>query len=226
MSTPVGPALGARAGRPTRLVVVAGTATEVGKTWVGSALARLLGQQGLRVTARKTAQSFDPSEAGRTDAHRLAEATGEAPERVCPSHRWLAVPMAPPMAAEALGRPVPTMAELVAELTWDEPTADVGLVETAGGVRSPLAADGDGVALVAALNPDLVVLVAHAGLGTINDVTLATSVLDTPELVVHLNRFEPAVELHRRNRDWLADRLGLRVTTDLGALASTAAGRT
>lgn len=115
MSTPVGPALGARAGRPTRLVVVAGTATEVGKTWVGSALARLLGQQGLRVTARKTAQSFDPSEAGRTDAHRLAEATGEAPERVCPSHRWLAVPMAPPMAAEALGRPVPTMAELVAE---------------------------------------------------------------------------------------------------------------
>lgn len=79
---------------------------------------------------------------------------------------------------------------------------------------------------MAALNPDLVVLVAHAGLGTINDVTLATSVLDTPELVVHLNRFEPAVELHRRNRDWLADRLGLRVTTDLGALASTAAGRT
>ena len=42
--------------------------------------------------------------AGR-DAAVLGAATGESPEEVCPPHRWYEVAMAPPMAAEALGRP-------------------------------------------------------------------------------------------------------------------------
>jgi len=39
-------------------------------------------------------------------------------------------------------------------------------------------------------------------------------------LVVHLNRFDGDDDLHRRNRDWLADLDGLRVTTDVPALAA------
>ena len=85
--------------------------------------------------------------------------------------------MAPPMAAEALGRPPFTLADLVASCDWPAPAVDVGLVETAGGVRSPLAADGDCLALCAELTPDLVVLVADAGLGTINAVRLTTEAL-------------------------------------------------
>ncbi len=119
--------------------------------------------------------------------------------------------MAPPMAAEVLGRPRFTVEDLTAEIAWPA-GCDVGLVETAGGLRSPLAADGDCVALCRLLEPDVVLLVADAGLGTINSVRLAAAAL-SESLVVVLNRFDPDEDLHRRNRAWLADRDGLDVVT-------------
>ncbi|MGA3221428.1 MAG: hypothetical protein ABSE77_20540 [Acidimicrobiales bacterium] len=73
--------------RPQRLVVVGGTGTEVGKTWVGCELARHLRGLGQEVSARKLAQSFGPEE-GPTDAERLAAATGEKAADVCPPWRW------------------------------------------------------------------------------------------------------------------------------------------
>ncbi len=116
--------------------------------------------------------------------------------------------MAPPMAAEVLGRPAFSIGDLEAELRWPDEAVDVGLVETAGGVRSPLAADGDCLALCEALAPDVCVLVADAGLGTINAVLLtvdALRALDAPVVVV-LNRFDRAVDLHARNVEWLRRR--------------------
>lgn len=200
--------------RPKRLVVVAGTATEIGKTWVAARLARDLRATGYDVIARKPAQSFDPGDPS-TDAHALAAATGAEPTEVCPRHRWYPAAMAPPMAAEYLERPSFSIEDLVAEIDWPLPSPDVALVESAGGVRSPLAADGDTVTLVELLQPDLVLLVADAELGTINSVTLSLEALDrgshVAKIVVVLNRFEPIDELHRRNRDWLADHLGVDV---------------
>jgi dethiobiotin synthetase len=114
------------------------------------------------------------------------------------------------MAAEVLGRPPFGMGDLLEELSWPAERVDIGLVETAGGVRSPLAVDGDGAALSRALAPDLSVLVADAGLGTINAVRLAVEVLDGPCIVV-LNRFDPSSDLHSRNVVWLRERDGLRV---------------
>ena len=85
--------------RPRKLVVVAGTGTEIGKTWVAARLARDLRATGYEVIARKPAQSFDPGDSS-TDAHVLAAATGEEPSMVCPRHRWYPAAMAPPMAAD------------------------------------------------------------------------------------------------------------------------------
>ncbi len=151
--------------------MVVGTGTDVGKTWVAARLLTDLRAAGLRVAARKPAQSFEPSDDRATlDAAVLGAASGESPESVCPAHRWYEVPMAPPMAAEVLGRPAFSIGDLEAELRWPDEAVEVGLVETAGGVRSPLAADGDCLALCGALAPDAVVLVADAGLGTINAV--------------------------------------------------------
>ncbi len=199
--------------RPARLVVVSGTGTEVGKTWVTAALARELREEHLRVAARKPAQSFAPDDAS-TDADVLGAATGEAPEEVCPRRRWYEAPMAPPMAADVLGRPAFTIADLSAELAWPD-AIDVGLVETAGGVRSPLARDGDTIDLVAATQPDHVVLVADAGLGTINAVRLAHPLLAAfAPVTVFLNRYDADDDLHRRNRDWLADHERLTVVVD------------
>ena len=178
--------------RPDLLVVIAGTGTDVGKTWVGCELARELRAGGLRVAARKPVQSFDPAD-GLTDADRLAEATAEQATDVCPHHRWYPKAMAPPMAAEHLGLPPFTLVDLVSELTWPS-QADVGLVELAGGCQAPPAADGDGADLVDLLIPDLVVLVTGAGLGILSDVRLAAGALGAlgaRPLIVYLNLFDP-----------------------------------
>jgi dethiobiotin synthetase len=191
--------------RPARLVVVAGTGTEVGKTWWGCAVLSTLRTSGARVAARKPAQSFDPGDPpSARDAWLLAAATGDDPDDVCPPARAYQVAMAPPMAADVLGRPPIAIADLLGEVTWPD-GVDVGLVETAGGLRSPIAHDGDNLALLEALTPDAVVLVADAGLGTINLVRLSMAPLAGHQVVVVLNRFDGGNELHVRNRAWLQD---------------------
>lgn len=203
--------------RPERLVFVVGTGTEVGKTWVGAHVLQALRERGLAVAARKPAQSFAVGE-GPTDAEVLAAATGEAVDRVCSRHRWYELPMAPPMAADALGRAPIKIADLAAETSFAG-AAEFGLVETAGGVRSPLAHDGDTVDLIGLLRPDDVVLVGDAGLGTINAVRLSYGALAPARVHVFLNRFDAGDGLHVANRRWLSERFGLDVTVDIDALA-------
>ncbi len=264
---PVAP--GTTSARPEKVVLVLGTATGVGKTWLTAALARALRADGSAPAARKPVQSFGPgahacdhdelvaagaqapgpgpenaatgqvpgagpwlTDAGMpagggqasgagmwpTDAEVLAAATGEAAAEVCPPHRSYAAAMAPPLAAEALGLAPFTLADLLAEVRWP-PGAGVGLVEGVGGPRSPLAADADNVALAAALAPDVVVLVADAGLGAINAVLLAVDALPHRP-VVFLNRFDPADPVHAGNVHWLTERSGLQVTTTVDDLVS------
>jgi dethiobiotin synthetase len=220
--------------RPERLILVCGTATDVGKTWVCTRLIGEMRRRGVSVAARKPAQSFDlDSEGARlggpTDAERLGAATGEHPGMVCHSFRSYHRAMAPPMAAEALGLPPFTVAELIEELSWPADPVAVGIVELAGGVRSPQASDGDATEVAAILEPDVVILVADAGLGTINSVRLSMDALssgagDGPGVptVVVLDRFDDRHDLHRRNRQWLSVRNGYQVVTvpgDEGQLA-------
>ena len=196
------------------MVAVVGTGTDVGKTWVAARILRDLRAAGLRIAARKPAQSFEPDDDPATfDAAVLGAATGEPPEQVCPPHRWYEVAMAPPMAAEELGRSSFTIQDLESELRWPSETIDVGLVETAGGLRSPLAVDGDCLSLCEAVAPDAVVLVADAGLGTINAVRLTLHALGplASVTVVVLNRFDAGSDLHQRNLEWLRGRDRLRV---------------
>jgi len=225
-----------------KLVVVTGTGTEVGKTWVAAGLLRTARQAGLVVAARKPLQSLDPgpgsppagslggaastlagslggasSTLAGSDAAVLGAASGEDPDVVCPPERTYLVPMAPPMAAERLGRPVPTLASLAACL--DIPAgADLAVVEGAGGVASPLAADGDTADLARLIGADVAVVVTEPALGVISSARLAARALHPVPVVVHLNRFDERDELHRLNRQWLSTRDGLDVTTTLGEL--------
>ena len=109
------------------------------------------------------------------------------------------------MAAEALGKPSFTIHDLVDDCMAGRADRIFGLVESAGGVRSPLAVDGDCLRCARGFDPDLIVLVADAGLGTINAVRLTSGALRVcaaPVLVV-LNRFDGGVDVHVRNREWL-----------------------
>jgi dethiobiotin synthetase len=207
---------GGRTVRPRVLVVVCGTGTDVGKTWFAAQLLTAARQAGLMVQARKPVQSFDPaSDASRHDAAVLAAASGEDESDVC----RLSYPaaMAPPMAAAMLNVASCTLAELLDDVRWSG-SPDLGLVETIGGVRSPIAEDADSAQFALALEPDLVVLVADAGLGTINAVRLSVDALIGPRCVVMLNRFDAADVLHGANRDWLRDRCGFDLVTSADEL--------
>ncbi len=68
------------------------------------------------------------------------------------------------------------------------------------------------------MRAESVVLVADAGLGTINVVRLCIAALERPP-IVYLNRFDVDNDLHQRNAEWLRTRDGLEVVTDPEALA-------
>ena len=202
------------------VIGVAGTATEIGKTWLSAALIRSLKSSGVSASARKPTQSYHPTELLQTDAEILATAAGEKPNAVCPAERWYPVPMAPPMAADFLGVEQPTTASLLSELSWGTPCPDIGLVETVGGVKSPLASDADSARFLDMVEPDVVILVAHAGLGTINDVRLsAGAIADIAPVIVFLNGFDGSNDLHGLNRDWLEACDGYSVETSVAQLA-------
>jgi len=130
--------------------------------------------------------------------------------------------MAPPMAASKLGLPVPRLAALVGEVESGWPAGtDVGVVVGIGGVASPLAVDGDTADLARALAAELTVLVSDAGLGAINSVRLGCRAITSGRVVVHLNRYDPGVDLHQSNRAWLVEQDGLTVTTDIADLVAT-----
>lgn len=209
--------------RPARLIGVLGTNTDVGKTWVGSQLLATLKLRGARVAARKPVQSYAPDDIN-TDAARLAGASGEEIADICPAHRWYPVAMAPPMAATALGRGPVRMQELIGEIHWPA-GIDIGLVETVGGARSPVACDGDSMQLIERLNVDQILLVADASLGTINSVRLTLAAIGNIPTIVYLNRFDPENEVHELNRRWLIEQDKLTVITDLHSLALAIEGR-
>jgi dethiobiotin synthetase len=205
---------------PPLVVVVAGTGTDVGKTWATCRLAEELRGRGTAVAARKPAQSFEPGtpEEG-TDAGLLARSTGEKATDVCPPHRWYGRALAPPMAAASMGAPAPRLEELAQETTWPAGAA-VGLVELAGGVGSPQAADGDGAQLAALLGPGLIVLVSRSGLGAIGEARLCARALPSAvPLVVFLNRYQADDEVHQANRRWLEENDGLTCLTGIPPLA-------
>jgi dethiobiotin synthetase len=121
------------------------------------------------------------------------------------------------MAARELGAPGFTTADLAGGIEWST-AVDVGLVEGVGGPRSPISDDGDNVDLAHLLGPDLVVVVADAGLGTINAVRMSVAAFAGFATVVALNRFG-ADPLHHRNLEHLVGVDGFDVVTEPRALA-------
>jgi len=205
------------------LLGVLGTHTEVGKTWVSVQLLRGLRQRGLRVAARKPVQSFTPDGTA-TDAEQLSAATGEPAEQVCAAARCYELAMAPPMAADRLNKPRITSAELLAELSWP-PAVDLGLVETVGGPRSPMTHDADSVEFIERIQPDCLLLVADAGLGSLNAIRLSLSCLPALPVQVMLNRFAARDPLHQLNRTWLRERYGIHTHQDVGELLAAILAR-
>jgi dethiobiotin synthetase len=204
-----------------RVIAVAGTGTDVGKTWVAAELIRHLKADGIAVAARKPVQSFDPGE-GPADASILGDAAGEPARAVCPRFSY-PLPLAPPIAAAELGMAAPTFRAIIGSLVI--PASGVTVIESVGGLRSPVAADADSAALIRAVGADMVVLVTGAGLGAIGNARSGMDLLALPT-VVFLNRFRSGDRTHRLNRRWLRDIDGFSVASGIEELATAVVKKT
>jgi dethiobiotin synthetase len=154
-----------------RILVVTGTGTGVGKTVVTAAIAAL--HPG-RVAVLKPAQTgVAPGEPGDlADVVRLA-----APSTVCELARY-PDPLAPASAARRAGRPPldPQVAVAAARLLAQ--SHDLVLIEGAGGLLVRFTADGTLADVALGLDAP-VLIVAAAGLGTLNATALTVEALRT-----------------------------------------------
>lgn len=163
-------------------VVVLGTGTDVGKTFVTARLAAALQASGSRVLALKPVESgVAAGEPG--DAGRIASGAGHEPAL----SRWrFSKPVSPHLAARETGRAI-DLQEVVEWVVEQEQAGqpDVVLVETAGGILSPLAAGRTNLDLALALGPARWLVVAPDSLGVLHDLSASLRVLPRrPEAVV------------------------------------------
>ncbi len=153
-------------------VFITGTDTNVGKTYIGAALARTLTNKGLEVVPRKPIESgceLVDGELVPADAHKLKEAAGYkgSLSEVCP-YRF--EPPISPVRAAHLANKVLTTEQLVKNCMEGSENGFV-LVEGAGGFYSPLSENGLNADLATALQLP-VLLVAEDVLGALNQVLL------------------------------------------------------
>ena len=162
-------------------LLITGTDTGVGKTWIGRALGNALVKAGLRVVALK------PVETGCSDATALFEdgallaaATCQA-EPLSALYRFSA-PLPPALAADAAGEAIDLDAMLL-RLEALSTGAEVVLVEGVGGLLAPMTWEWTVVDLARALGASALV-VALDRLGTINHTLLTLGALELAGLEV------------------------------------------
>ncbi len=155
-------------------IVICGTGTEVGKTHVGAALCGAIRRRGHKAQGLKPVESGWSGPAG-SDAARLAEAC----EADCREPLYaLARPVSPHLAAREEGVKI-NLAGLEDWLlpscgteTGSGPGAVWQVVETAGGLMTPLGPGLTNLDLVVAMGPEVVVLVGADRLGALHDVSV------------------------------------------------------
>jgi dethiobiotin synthetase len=156
----------------SRIIVITGTDTGVGKTILTALLLGDLRRRGINAIALKPICS-----GGREDAERLLgpmDGTVTLDE-INPWH--FREPLAPTLSARREGRKVLTR-EVVKFVRSFQRRFDVVLVEGAGGVLSPLTADGSTRELVSGLKAESIV-VGRNQLGVVNHVRLTLEALDS-----------------------------------------------
>ena len=160
---------------------IVGTDTEVGKTCAAAGLSRALVELGFNTIAVK------PVETGCSlgssldqDGSRLAQATGQTQPRAALLR--FRQPLAAPLAAERDEQSIDF--ESLLDATQDAlAPAQVGVVEGAGGLLSPITWSETMVELTRALS-GRAILVGADRLGTLNHIRLALRVLEAEEIPV------------------------------------------
>ncbi len=175
-----------------RLFVVTGTDTGVGKTFVTARLIRSLRDLGTRAIGLKPVETGWSSET--SDAAQLASASSRTLVETVWSHFEL--PAAPAVAAAESHHPL-DISEMISWIRAAASTADVCLVEGAGGWLVPFGPQHLFSDVVRELEPEAVLVVGSCRLGTINHTLL------TAEAVTKVSPLA-GIALSRRPGDDLA----------------------
>jgi len=163
---------GTRAGSPATTVFITGTDTDVGKTFVATALLRSVAAGGLRVVGMKPVATGSPSGAAPAgDAALLLAAGNVAADLAHVAPFSYAPPIAPHVAAEHAGRPISLDAIAAAHAALAA-EADLVVVEGAGGAFVPLGPRMDMLDIAVRLRAP-VLLVVGVRLGCINHALLS-----------------------------------------------------
>ncbi len=198
-------------------VFITGTSTEVGKTFVGTALARALTQRNIKVIPRKPIESGCTKHNGELipqDAVALKEAADYPGllSDVCP-YRF--EPPISPVRAAHLANKILTTEQLV-NICLQGSEEGFVLVEGAGGFYSPLAENGLNADLAVALQLP-VLLVADDKLGTLSQVLLnveAIQMRGLPLAGVVLNTINEVQNDYMDNTADLRERISCPVYTN------------
>ncbi|MCC3245283.1 dethiobiotin synthase [Methylocystis sp. WRRC1] len=154
----------------SKIFVIVGTDTNVGKTIVSAMLVGALG-----------ASYWKPVQSGledETDSQTVARLSGASPDRIIPEAWRLRLPASPHISARAEGVEID-----VARL--GPPVCDGDLIiETAGGVMVPLTDDVLTIDVLARWRLP-VILVARTALGTINHSLLTIEALRRRDISIH-----------------------------------------
>jgi dethiobiotin synthetase len=156
-------------------VLVTGTGSRVGKTWVTRALARTLLRGGRRVLAVKPVEvGCDTTENASEDGAILAETTGQAEPRSALIR--FGPPLAPALASGMDAEPVDFDA-LLLQLEPLRTEADVVLLEGTGGLLTPITWEWNAVELARSLGAGTLV-VGRDQAETLNQMLLTLSALE------------------------------------------------
>lgn len=157
-------------------VVIVGTGTGVGKTHVGQALAAWIRGRGIPCAALK------PIESGGDGDQRALEGASAFHVKPPPPYRLVRA-VSPHLAAREQDLQI-SIERVASWVTRASEGADITIVETAGGLLSPLSDQATNADLVRALLPAKVLVVAPDRLGVLHDLRALSLACRTLQLAV------------------------------------------
>ena len=202
----------------SKCIFVTGTGTDVGKTYVSGLIIKKLAENGKNAAYYKAAVSGNMRVGGRLiagDPVQVKKMSGiEQPEEeMCPYVYEAAV--SPHLASKIEGNPV-KMGEILEK--FDDICRKYSYITTegSGGIVCPLRFDDEKIQLEDFIKArDLpCIIVADAGLGTINAVVLTAEYMKNRNISVKaiiFNRYEPGNRLHKDNIFMCEQLTGLKV---------------
>lgn len=199
-------------------IFITATGTDVGKTYITARIIKGLIAQGINAGYYKAALSGTEVKAGKKIAgdaayvFRFAGLKGEPNQAVT---TMLDYPASPHLAAQMENKRI-TLASIIQDFDRAASTYDYVVMEGSGGIICPLNLEGTTLMLVDVIKALAleIVIVADAGLGTINSTLLTLEYARSMKIgtrCIVLNRFDESSAVHCDNKKVIETMTGLEV---------------